>query len=143
MNLETFEDAIISRLKDQISNIQIESFPQDPIEYQLTHAKGAVLVRYNNSDYTEPEPNEEGIAVTPRRLNWTINIAQRGLRYQDAHQGIYSILEQIRVALTGYTPTGFQDSSILWPTGDAFLFEEDGIWWYYINFANDYPEAET
>jgi len=143
MNLITVEDAIVARLVSQITTVQIQSWPDNPADYQLTHPNGAILVRYDGSEYVEPEANDQKKLIQDRRLNWSITILQLSLKDSKGHQGVYTLIESVRTALTGYTVSGFPDASVMFPTADTFTQEIAGTWIYSINFAFTYPEHET
>ena len=142
MNLTTVESDIITKLKADISDVEIKAFPDNPNEYNLIHPGGALLLRYNGSDYQEPDPNNQKFLTQTRLFRWIITIMQRNLSLKNGHRGIYDLIESIRSTLTGYTITGLPDASVMWPIGDRFISENQGLWVYAIEFVLSHPETE-
>lgn len=145
MNIETIEDDIVQKLTTDIglATADIRSFPDDPREYTLTHPGGALLVRYDQSIFPDPEPNRRSFLIQDDvRHQWIITVMAKNLKLKNAHQGIYGLIESVRASLSGYTITSQPDFSILWPTGIRFVFENNGQWVYQISFAHMAPETE-
>ena len=145
MDISAVEDDIVSRLTTAIANaaIDIRSWPDNPQDYQLLKPGGALLVRYSGSTYEPPEPNRQPKIVQPRAVEWLIAIVQKSLKPFKAHQGVYTLIDSVRVALTGYTITGLSDASVMHPTGDGFLSEAAGTWIYNAFYTFSIPEAEA
>lgn len=142
MNLITVEDDIVARL-NTISGIKAESWPDAPADYPKTFPQGVLLVRYNGSNYANPEPNNQPKVVQLRTLEWQIAILAKSFKEKKRHQGVYTLIESIRVKLTGHTPTGFSDASIMYPLNDGFFSEKAGFHIYTANYAFTFPEAEA
>ena len=101
MNINTIENDIIARLRDNISERKIEGFPDKPDEYRLIHPRGAVLVRFNGANYNKPlETNSIQQEVN---LNFSLTLIIKGLRDKN---GAYTYIDSINSALTGFAPTG-------------------------------------
>jgi len=145
MNLTTVENDIVTKLQTDITSNtpEIRSWPDSPDEYQLLHPHGAILVRYNGSTYSPPDPNSQKKIVQLRTVEWVMAIVQRSLKLTKGHQGIYGLIEEIRASLTGYTITGLSDASVLMPTGDSFTQESGGIWIFGAGYSFTFPEAES
>ena len=143
MNLITVEDDIIAKLKADITTVEVVPWPDNPADFKNLHPTGAILVRYDGSGYITPIPNSSKIIVHDRSSNWGISIIQENLRETKGHQGVYTLLESIRSALTGYTITGLDDASVMYPTSDGFTREVAGTWLYKIVFTFTFPEAES
>jgi hypothetical protein len=142
MNIETVEDDIITKLGD-ISNVKIQSWPENPEQFNHLHPNGSILVRYNGSSYENPpEPNNQKFLTQTRTYQWIITAIQRSLKLKDGHQGVYALIESIRSTLSGYTITSMSDASVMWPIGDRFVSERGGIWIYEMVFAFTSPEHE-
>lgn len=120
------ETAIIDRLKDQVSELLVIGFPESPAGYILTHPKGAVLVSYQGSSFSEPKSN---FVSQIRRIEFDITLVVRNLRN---HDGAYGYMDIIRTALTGYRVL---DVARLYPTREGFLSEQSGMWQYGMSFA--------
>lgn len=142
MNLETVEDDIISKLED-ISGVEVRSWPNNPSDFNLLHPGGSLLVRYNGSNYENPPiPNNQKFLTQTRTFQWIVTIVQKSLKFTDGHQGVYTLIESVRDTLSGYTITDQSDASIMWPIGDRFISEDAGTWIYEIVFAFTAPEHE-
>lgn len=141
MNLKTVENDIIAKLGD-ISDVEIRSFPDNPDEHALTHPGGELLVRYDGSDYETPEPNNQRFLTQSRLFRWIITVRQRNLSFKNGHHGVYDLIELVRSTLTGYSITGLPDVSVMWPVGDRFISEFQGLWTYGVTFVLSHPEHE-
>jgi hypothetical protein len=142
VNLETVEDAIVAKLAE-ITNVHVQSWPDNPNDFNHIHPSASLLVRYNGSSYNEPEPNNQKFLTQTRTAQWIVTVIQRSLKLKDGHQGIYALLESVRAKLSGYTPASLSDASIMWPTGDRFVSEQAGTWLYEMTFSHTYPETEA
>ena len=127
MNIREIENAIIERLKGGIQDLHVEGFPEKPAEFKLIHPKGAVLVHYQGSNYSEPK--SLGCIYQERKLEFSITVIIKHLR---SHDGAYDYLDIVRQALTGFKP---ENCSKMYPLKEYFLAEDNGIWQYSINFA--------
>lgn len=147
MNILDTENDIVSRLQAEITDndITIRSFPADPSEH-IRRRKLEILVRYNGSAYAEPEPNRAKEINQIRATSWIITVLSNDVNPLTGHQGVYTFLQQIRQALTGYTPgtttggaveTALKWASMMYPTQDRFVREDSGEWEYEMifNFA--------
>ena len=145
MDLAAVEDDIVAKLTTVISdtNIDIRSWPNDPAFFQSLKQGGAILVRYAGSDYLPPEPNRQKKVIQDRSPQWNIDIIQKSLKKFKAHQGIYTLIESIRAALTGYTITGLSDAGVMWPISDNFTEEAAGTYVYTLVYTFTFPEAEA
>jgi hypothetical protein len=134
MTIADIENAIITRLRSRITGLQIEGFPEKPSEYKLLHPKGALLVSYAGSTFSEPKPTD--IVFQERKVEFDITVAMRHLR---SHEGAYAYLDAVRIALTGYRIAG---CSKMYPTKEEFLSEDSGVWQYAMTFAMTMPSIE-
>jgi len=132
---KSVEDAIVTKLQGDISGLQIEPYPENPGEYQFLHPKGAILVQYVGSDYTEPRVLNTVTQV--RAMRFMIVLLARNLH---GHQGAYSYLDQIHTSLTGFTPTAA--TSKMYPVSEEFLDEANGVWMYRAVYAVRTTETE-
>lgn len=142
MNIKTVENDIIAKLQADIENVEVRSFPDSPDEYILTHLGGALLVRYDGSEYVEPEPNNQKFLTQSRLFRWIITVMQKNLSFKNGHHGIYDLIEAIRSSLSGYTITSLSDASVMWPREDRFVSENQGQWVYQTTFVFSNPEHE-
>ena len=134
MTIAGIEQAIITRLRAKIQGLLIEGFPEKPSEYKLMHPKGALLVSYAGSTFSEPKSTD--IVYQERKVEFDITIAMRHLRKPE---GAYSHLDAVRIALTGHRIAG---CSKMYPTKEGFLSEDNGVWQYVMTFAMTMPAIE-
>jgi len=107
-----FENAIIKQLQQYFSTrVAVEAYPEQPENYILAHAKGAVLVRYQSSNYSEIGPT-----VLRRSPQFAIHIVTRELR---GHDGAYQLIDEIEALFFNWHPVKF-DSSLVSASGSAF-----------------------
>ena len=127
--MKTIEDILafaLEVLKDGISEFAVEDFPNKPAEYQLTHVNGALLLRYDNSEF---DSLQERIKMTQERLV-TLDIAVIGRRLK-GKKGIYAMLDKVRKLLTGKR----FEQGVFFPVWEGFVNEENGRWEYAIRFG--------
>jgi hypothetical protein len=129
-DIQTIETAIIDRLKAKLTDAAIEPFPDRPAEYQLIHSKGALLVSFSGSVFSEPEATD--VIVQDRRMEFDVTVVTKSLRASGAHHGAYALLEAARLTLTGHQIPGCGKIS---PRREGFLSEKAGTWQYGIRFA--------
>ncbi len=142
MDLSAIEDDLVSKLTTDIPTIKTIGFPNDVSEFIDKHPKGGILVRYDGSTYIEPEPNSQKKVLQDRTSTWTFSIISKSLKREKQYYGIYDTLEAIRASLTGYTITGLDDATVMFPGADGFVSNNAAHWAYEITFSFDYPEAE-
>jgi hypothetical protein len=134
VTIADIEQAIIERLRVKIQGLLIEGFPEKPSEYKLLHPKGALLVSYAGSTFSEPKPTD--IVFQERKVEFDITVAMRHLR---SHEGAYAYLDAVRIALAGFRIAG---CSKMYPTKESFLSEDSNIWQYVMTFAMTMPAIE-
>lgn len=98
------------------------------------HPKGAILVVYAGSSFSEPKSTD--IIYQERRIEFDINLVMRHLR---EHEGAYAYLDTVRLALTGFKING---TGKFYPLKEEFISEEMGIWQYRITFSTTMPAIE-
>lgn len=135
MNIEEIENQIVERLKNKITGLHIEAFPDKPQEFKFTHPKGVILVHYQGAHYGNIRSVD--VVFQKKKMEFALTIVTRNLR---THSGAYSILEQAKSALTGFIIDG---CSKLQAVKEGFLTENNGIWQYTINFELTTPSIET
>lgn len=114
------EQAIVDRLKAHITQVAVESYPDDPREYRLRHQRGALLVGYRGADYGGRLDVER--VDQERTQSFDIVVLARGLA---RHGGAYEHLEAARFTLAGYVVPGFDPIVCL---RERFLGHTDGVW---------------
>lgn len=125
MTILDIETAIINRLKEQITDLKVEGFPDNPKKFRLNHPKGHILARYNGSKFSGSKSTD--LIIQDRDMKYEIAVTVRSLRDES---GAYEYLEACRLALTGYT---IERCRKMYPVSDDFKYwnPNDGIW----NFA--------
>jgi hypothetical protein len=146
MDILAAEKDIVSQLESSISNIKILAYPDNPNIYNVMGPNGAILVRYNRSDYDEPIDN----AVRKKReyqirtAEWVITIIYRNLRsHTNDSDGVYTYIENVRTSLTGHTPNVSGRVSVMHPVKDGWIDRDETrkLWYYEIVFRHTYDES--
>jgi hypothetical protein len=94
------EQAIVEALAEAIPALTVEAMPENPGQYAMTSALGAVLVGYQGSSYSGF--TSQG-GSQDREFHFEVTLLMRDLR---THQGAYAQLETIRETLAGLTFAG-------------------------------------
>lgn len=134
MNIRDIEDSIIELLKTSFPEILVQGFPDKPSEFILLHSKGALLVHYQGSNYSNSEAL--GFISQENKKEFAITIVTRNLRTND---GAYEYIDKVKSVLTGFEPKG---CSKLMPSKDYFISENNGIWQYGANFTLTTPNIQ-
>ena len=126
--ISVIEVAIMDKLKLDIADTQyrVERFPEKPNEYRLNHSKGAVLVAYPGSRYSD-----DSNALNLREMQWVITLLVRGVQ---THHAAYPLIETVMLALDGWSPPGCRKLRIQY---DRFITENGGVWQYDLLFHVD------
>jgi hypothetical protein len=138
IDIATIEDAIVTRLRAQISSIEIAHYPDRPESWRLTHRVGAALVMYKGAEYgglldtaavIQERKLEFEIALMVRDLGWAVGGDASG-----PSPGAYALIESIRTALTGYLVPGCRK---MYPVREKFVKrdKQGGVWTYASTFA--------
>lgn len=135
MTILEIEQAIVQRLKSKIKDLEIIGFPEKPSEYKLLHRKGAILVVYAGSTFSEPKSTDN--IYQERKVEYDINLVMRHLR---THEGAYAYLDAVRLLLTGFRVNG---TGKFYPVREQFLSEEAGIWQYRLTISASMPAVEA
>jgi Gp37 protein len=137
-DIATIEAAIVTRLRSQISSIEIAHYPAEPETWRLTHRVGAALVIYKGAQYgdlldtaavIQERKLEFEVAVMMRDLGWAVGAVTSG-----PSPGAYSIIESVRAALTGFQIPGCRK---MYPLREKFLKrdKQGGVWTYASTFT--------
>lgn len=127
MNIREIENSIISKLKQNFSEVLVEGFPDKPSEFILLHPVGALLVHYQGSNYSQS--NAISFIFQENKKEFSITVVTRNLR---GNKGAYEFIDKVKSVLTGFEP---DSCSKLMPSKDFFISENGGIWQYGINFT--------
>ena len=124
LDIATVENAILARLANAFGGsivngkvtgaaVDIDHYPERASEsYRLTHRVGAVLVRFNGSEYG-PVIDTEAV-IQERTFKWFVAILMRDLGWSYGGQasgpspGAYQVVETVRLALSGFKVLGFR-----------------------------------
>lgn len=115
-------------LKEEIPELSIEFAPDDPSNYKVKHPKGAVLIAYNGSSFSEPV----GIQQTAV-MNIEIVLC---LRPEYNNKQGNECIDLVRSALTSdnFRIRGFR----MWCSNISVDGEDGGIWYYTLGFVLPY-----
>lgn len=134
MSIKEIENSIIQKLKEAFPEILVEGFPDKPSEFILLHYKGALLVHYQGSTYSNTDAL--GFVTQENKKEFSITVVTRNLRTND---GAYELIDKIKSVLTGFEIKGCSELS---PSKDFFISENNGIWQYGINFTLTTPNIQ-
>ncbi|MEO7957877.1 MAG: Gp37 family protein [Fibrobacteria bacterium] len=142
MDLLAAEEEIVARLKDRMGvDLEIRSFPDEVETFDFIAANGAILVRFNASEYAAPvfSGGTTDAILQERSVQWSVTILHRNLK---EHSGIYSLLEGVRKALTGFSLESEPEATLLFPIRDRFVKREPQKWIYEIVFSHRVSAVE-
>lgn len=147
MDLVAFETELITKLEAELlpaDSIEVKSYPNDFLDYigQLSHIGGAILIAWQGSFADPPDPNSESVLTQIITHNWQFTILEENLSTTGNQNGIYDRIEEVRKILSGFTPPGFEDSTVLWPVDAGFLAREKGTYIYQLTMAHQIEESE-
>lgn len=148
MDVLAAEQDLETKLKTDIANIKVESYPDDPDNYICSASKGALLIRYTGSVYSEMdlEAVRGKVISQERTVEWIISILYRNLTsHTNLTAGIYTYLEAVRESLTGYTIDSIDEAGIMYPVKDGFFARDKAkkLWEYEIVFRHTIPETKV
>lgn len=125
--IEDIETVLIKKLQNELPELAVEAFPDNPSEYEFIHPLGAVLVQYESTQFE----GDYALAFTaqPATITFAVVSLTRNLR---SHSGCYDVLERIRNAILGLKIPGLEQVK---QTDERFSAEEDGVWTYLQTFA--------
>lgn len=139
MDFLGLEAELVAELKNKLSTlVHVSAWPDNPEAFDFTQANGAVLVRFNSDTYSAPVPNRAGTIAQDRTAEWQVVLLHRNLT---RHEGVYSLLEAVRVALTGFTFPSAPESTVLYPIRGGFIGRQPGKWIYQLVFGQTMPEV--
>lgn len=99
MNVLPVLDAVLTRLREKLPQLQVEYFPEKPAEYRLNHPVGALLVSYAGSRFDKP--NDIGAVLQTQTIQLCVTVVFRQL---NGKRGAIDVLDAVRRILGGYTP---------------------------------------
>lgn len=126
---EQLLDAFITRLKKDFDReLAIELFPENPAQYRLNHACGAILVAYGKSTFGASESTDA--VFQARNMGFQLTLVFRQLH---GTSGAISYLDRIRECLTGWMPPHCDMTCR--PTAENFIGQMQGLWQYGLSVA--------
>lgn len=126
MGIKDIENGIINKLKQDITDLEVRSFPDNTSDYHLKHPKGSVLVHYNSAKFNKSLFKE--VIIQECALIFDVISINRNLR---DNNGSYETLERIRNSLTGFK---LDSCEKIYPIEENFITEDNGIWQYGVRF---------
>ena len=119
--ITVIEEAILAELQSVIpsTDYTVARFPERPAEYRLRHYRGAVLVNYPGSKYTD---DANGMNV--RTMQWVITILVKGVQ---THHAAYPLLQKVIATLDGFEPPSCRKMRMQY---DKFITENGAVWQY-------------
>ncbi|WP_316851771.1 Gp37 family protein [Pseudomonas sp. MIS38] len=134
---EQLMDAMLARLQADFSDqLMIERFPENPQQYRLNHARGAVLLAYGKSTFGHTQSTDA--IVQARHLVLRLTLIFRQLNGQD---GVVSYLDRLRATLTGWRPP--HTDQACHPIGEQFIGHTNGLWQYAQDYATRATQLQT
>lgn len=126
---EQLLDAFVTRLKKDFDReLAIELFPENPAQYRLNHACGAILVAYGKSTFGTSESTDA--VFQARNMSFQLTLVFRQLH---GTSGAISSLDRIRECLTGWKPPHCDMTCR--PTAENFIGQVQGLWQYGLSIA--------
>lgn len=126
---EQLLDAFVTRLKKDFDReLAIELFPENPAQYRLNHACGAILVAYGKSTFGASESTDA--VFQARNMSFQLTLVFRQLH---GTSGAISYLDRIRECLTGWKPPHCDMTCR--PTAENFIGQVQGLWQYGLSIA--------
>lgn len=123
MRLTDVQTALLDRLRAALPpGLTIESMPDNPDTWQLTNAKGAVLVGYAQSQDQRAAANAP---ATTRTMAWSVFVVVPSLK---GETGALALLDTVRDILLGWQP--MREVSRIELVGDRFRGRRNAVWTY-------------
>lgn len=146
MDLVGFEKALITQIRDNFtgSKPEVRSYPDSATSYigQTIQDDGAVLIAFQGALWEAPEGNSQSQLTQESIYTWQFNIINKDLSSENNQHQAYTMLEQVRTILSGFTPTGFDDAGVLFPVSSGFLERTHGFYVYQITMGHSIEESE-
>ncbi|HUO06574.1 MAG TPA: Gp37 family protein [Candidatus Binataceae bacterium] len=138
IDIATIENALLTRLRSQITTVEIIHYPDQPESWRMTHRIGAILVRYAGAKYGTQL--DTAAVIQERELRFELFVMMRDLGWGvggdpgGTSPGAYAMIEAVRAALTGFIVPGCRK---LYPLSEEFSErdKQGGVWTYRIFFA--------
>ncbi|MFL7925985.1 Gp37 family protein [Acinetobacter baumannii] len=130
-------DAVVDRLKERFGKgLAVELFPENPKGYRMNHPVGAILVAFSGSRFA----GSDALDAVFQERDMTIPLTLV-FRQLNGPQGVVGYLDQIREALTGFTPP--HCCIALAPTDESFIGQVTGLWQYAQKYQTRTTQAQV
>lgn len=130
-------DAMLARLQAELgSELMIELFPENPLQYRLNHPRGAVLLAYGKSTFGPSQTTD----ATLQTRHWLLRLTLV-FRQLNGKDGVISHLDRIRTCLTGWHPPHADQACR--PVSEQFIGHFNGVWQYAQDFATSTTHLQT
>jgi hypothetical protein len=107
-----------------MTGVQVETYPDNPRDYKLTHPRAAILVRYGGAVLVGRQSGDGRAAA--RRVRVIVSVVARGLMGDGAAM---DLLDELRSLLIGYCP-GDDMRTDLEFSGESYVSDFSGVWVY-------------
>lgn len=121
--------AVLDELRRRIPQLQVEYFPEQPDDYRLNHAVGALLVSYVGSRFQGSIDSWH--VAQPQQFRLTVTVVMRQL---NGKGGALDALDALRASLVGFSPP---DCQSLVAVQESFLGQVKGLWQYALDLQAD------
>lgn len=126
---EQLLNAMLAKLQHDVGHeLMVELFPENPLQYRLNHPRGAVLLAYGKSTFSNSESTDA--IVQARNVVLRLTLIFRQL---NGTAGVISYLDRLRTGLTGWTPPNADQACR--PLSEQFIGHQNGVWQYAQDFA--------
>lgn len=134
MTLEILGD-VRTKLRQDLPDIEVDLFPDNPSSYRFIHPKGAVLIGYTGSDYDSTEDTQA--IVQTRKLTFSLTVIGRGVHH-DA--GAVALLDRVRLAITGFHPKHCNKIHLV---NEKYLHQDAGAWQYELKIKTETQSVQV
>lgn len=126
---EQLMDALLERLRAAFSTeLAVDLFPENPLQYRLNHPRGAILLAYGRSAFAGSESSDA--VFQARSMTLRLTLVFRQLNGKD---GVVPYLDRIRECLTGWRAPHCDQACR--PVSEQFIGHMNGVWQYAQDFA--------
>ncbi|MBD9463914.1 Gp37 family protein [Pseudomonas sp. Pdm06] len=134
---EQLLDAMLVRLQADLgSELMIELFPENPLQYRLNHPRGAVLLAYGKSTFGQSESTDACFQAR----HWVLRLTLV-FRQLNGKDGVVGHLDRIRTCLTGWYPPHANQACR--PVSEHFIGHQGGVWQYAQDFTTRTTHLQT
>jgi hypothetical protein len=131
--------AVVDRLRQVVTDVAAELYPERPELYTLRHPKGALLVDFRAGRYDDPRTM--GLMAQERRLEIGVTAVARGLHDST---GAVPLLDAARLALLGWRPAdGEALADPFSMVAERYVGQSAGLWFYELVVATRHMVLEA